>query len=375
MSEGLVSHTASGMIRRIFGKSSETMPAGPGDHPGGGTLTDANPYRMARRELLDKVSDFLVANDLDINSPNFLRTHAAFSGTDLSLARRIADRQIAGEPITQQWLDTIAPPAAEEQDNHAGVDRLVAKLESSIDSFTHTTQRAQAAASHYNTELALHAENFNEAQATSQMLTSLAELTRAMLDRTRQIEDDMKRSEREAVSLRKSLEKAQRDAALDHLTGLPNRRAFEGLFEQEYRAAQKEIEPLCVAICDIDNFKRVNDTHGHDTGDRVIQAVAQVLARVSDERCHVARHGGEEFVMVLRGLTKREALVRLDEARAAMAARRFVNRATDAPIGTITFSGGIADAFGYPDQGSALRAADEALYRAKQSGRNRIELA
>jgi diguanylate cyclase len=79
--------------------------------------------------------------------------------------------------------------------------------------------------------------------------------------------------------------------------------------------------------------------------------------------------------MLFRGLTKREAQQRLDEAREAMAARNFVNRATDEPIGKITFSGGVADVFAFPDTRTALRAADEALYRAKEQGRNRIELA
>lgn len=129
---------------------------------------------------------------------------------------------------------------------------------------------------------------------------------------------------------------------------------------------------MCVAICDIDHFKRVNDTHGHEAGDRVIRAVAQTLAKISNDTCHVARHGGEEFVILFRGKALDEAWQTLDQAREAMSERRLVNRATDVPFGRITFSGGIADVFAHATPREALKAADDALYAAKASGRNCI---
>ena len=134
-------------------------------------------------------------------------------------------------------------------------------------------------------------------------------------------------------------------------------------------------EPLCVAFCDIDHFKLVNDTHGHEAGDRILCVVAKTLSQISGEKCHIARHGGEEFVMLFRGSSTEEAHQLLDDARAELAARKLVNRRTEQPFGQVTFSGGIADVFAYPDARLALAAADEALYRAKEAGRNRITLA
>src|SRR3546814_10453846 len=90
----------------------------------------------------------------------------------------------------------------------------------------------------------------------------------------------------------RSLEQARREAEIDHMTGLPNRRAFETVLEREYRDARASFDPLTVAFCDIDHFKRINDTHGHDAGDRVIRLIAEMLATISDDNCHVARHGG-----------------------------------------------------------------------------------
>ncbi|MEO6093019.1 MAG: GGDEF domain-containing protein [Novosphingobium sp.] len=144
------------------------------------------------------------------------------------------------------------------------------------------------------------------------------------------------------------------------------------MFETEYAAAKASGEPLCVAFCDIDRFKRINDMHGHDAGDRVIKAVARTLAGISDECCHVARHGGEEFVVLLPGMTLDEACAMLDRARETMASRRLVNRGNDVSFGQITFSGGVADVIAASDPRAALAAADDALYRAKNGGRNRI---
>jgi diguanylate cyclase len=86
----------------------------------------------------------------------------------------------------------------------------------------------------------------------------------------------------------------------------------------------------------------------------------------------VARHGGEEFAVLWRNVTVDQAWKKLEQAREEIAERRLVNRANDTPFGRITFSGGIADMFAYADKSAALKAADVALYAAKQSGRNRI---
>ncbi|MBC2666507.1 GGDEF domain-containing protein [Novosphingobium flavum] len=349
------------------------------DHPEAEDLT-AGPGRTARRVLLDRMSEFLIGNDLDVSPANLLLAHAAFSGSDLDLARRIAERELAREAIDQDWLDRMKPAEADEmgsEEREAELDRLMGRLDSSLASFSSATTRAHGTTAAYGDSLQQHVgemggNRIGGDDTTGEMLTSLVGIAKAMLERTREVEGEMKRSSEEAESLRRSLERARRDAEIDHLTGLPNRRAFEGVLANQYREAQQEIDLLTLAICDIDHFKRVNDLHGHETGDRVIQAIGQVLARISDDRCHVARHGGEEFVMLFRGRSVREAKEMLDLARRQLADRNFINRITDEPIGQITFSGGVADVFAYADPRDALRGADEALYRAKAEGRNQI---
>ncbi|MGC5376619.1 GGDEF domain-containing protein, partial [Salmonella enterica] len=80
-----------------------------------------------------------------------------------------------------------------------------------------------------------------------------------------------------------------------------------------------------MAFCDIDHFKRINDCHGHETGDRVIQAIAQILQWLAADTCHVARHGGEEFVILFRAKAPSQVYELRDDARARLARRNFIN--------------------------------------------------
>lgn len=339
---------------------------------GGGKVND--PFFLARRELLDEISQFLLHHELEVTGGNLLVAHGVISGANPGLARQIARQLAAGLPVSQQWLDeTTAANAAASKDDNIVV--LMTRLEATLENFAQNTTAARANAADYGEELAQHVAELDQVQQTGTIISNLADLAKAMLERTRRLEADMRASEDEASALRRSLEKAKRDAEVDHLTGLPNRRAFEEVLEREFREARLAVDPLVVAFCDIDHFKRINDSHGHEAGDRVIRAIADMLAGICNDNCHVARHGGEEFVLLFRGATLSEAKQRLDEVREKMAERRLINRKTDEAFGQITFSGGLADVFDYADPRAALKAADEALYAAKEAGRNQICIA
>ena len=163
-------------------------------------------------------------------------------------------------------------------------------------------------------------------------------------------------------------EKAIRDA----LTGLYNRRYLDEMLERELARAKREGYPLSVAMLDLDHFKAVNDTYGHLAGDEVLKNLARYLqssAREGDISC---RFGGEEFVMVLPGLTVVDACRRLEQWRAAFA--DTVTRHGTFDI-RVTMSIGLAV---FPDHAASveglLQCADKALYRAKNAGRNRLEV-
>jgi diguanylate cyclase len=330
-----------------------------------------DPRERRRRQLLGDIGSFLLTHRLEVNNFTLAVAHDVLTGADPKLARLLEERVISRQPVSMHWLEDACRSSGR-NDGVAQLDALMVKLEHSIQDFGQTTVAAKSAASDYNSALEQHVNELEQVSKAGIVITELANIARLMLDRTREIEKEMSRSEIQTRSLQRSLEEARRSAEVDHLTGLPNRRAFENVLERETQVAMQAHEPMCVAICDIDHFKRVNDTHGHEAGDRVIRAVAQTLAKISNENCHVARHGGEEFVVVFRGKSIDEAWKVLDEARDAMAERRLVNRATDIPFGRITFSGGIADVFVHASPREAMKAADDALYAAKASGRNCI---
>jgi diguanylate cyclase len=328
-----------------------------------------DPRERRRKQLMADIGSFLITHRLDVNTFTLGIAHDVLTGADPKLSRLLEERVISRNPVNMHWLEE-ACRATGRNDGIAQLDALMTKLETSIHDFGQTTTAAKSAAIDYNSALEQHVCELEQVSKAGVVITELANIARVMLDRTREIEKEMNRSEMQTRALQRSLDEARRSAELDHLTGLPNRRAFEATLTRETEIAIEEHAPMCVAICDIDHFKRVNDTHGHEAGDRVIRAVAQTLAKISNDTCHVARHGGEEFVILFRGKTLDEAWQTLDHAREAMSERRLVNRATDVPFGRITFSGGIADVFAHATPREALKAADDALYAAKASGRN-----
>ncbi|WP_127554797.1 GGDEF domain-containing protein [Saccharospirillum alexandrii] len=157
----------------------------------------------------------------------------------------------------------------------------------------------------------------------------------------------------------------RKNSLTDPLTGLMNRLGLERQLLKWEQTAQL----ATVALIDIDHFKAVNDRYGHDVGDRVLSTFAKVLRNNLKESDSVCRWGGEEFVLVMIGLTEAEALPIVDELRKLIASRRF--QFDEHNIG-LTFSAGLAAFNGESEFKRALKLADQRVYQAKSSGRNRV---
>ena len=157
----------------------------------------------------------------------------------------------------------------------------------------------------------------------------------------------------------------------DPLTGLANRRAFEAELAERFELARRYGRPLALAMIDVDKFKKINDAYGHPVGDAVLRRIAEVLRRETRQTDVAARFGGEEFVVLLPQAELLEALQFADKIRAAVAAENM----GDGLPPRVTISIGVASTgqshFATP--ADLLRAADDALYRAKERGRNRVE--
>ena len=162
----------------------------------------------------------------------------------------------------------------------------------------------------------------------------------------------------------------QEAAETDVLTGLRNRRALQDLADREFERFHRRRYPLSLLMVDLDHFKRVNDTHGHETGDEVLKEAARRMLATVRPYDTVARWGGEEFVILSPHCGFTDALLLAERVRKAVASSHVVDPLTALPL-SITASVGVASAGpGLESFDVVLRAADRALYTAKHRGRN-----
>ena len=163
--------------------------------------------------------------------------------------------------------------------------------------------------------------------------------------------------------------KLNEERILDPLTGLSNRRGLQMYIQH---MAQAQHEQHAVLIADLDHFKKINDSYGHAVGDQVLQHVSKILCQNVAKVDHVARMGGEEFVMILQDIDQHSALQIAERIRHNIEKSPYLH--DESTIITMTLSIGISF-FSQPEQiDSAMLAADEQLYRAKTLGRNQIQL-
>ena len=203
----------------------------------------------------------------------------------------------------------------------------------------------------------------------------IGELQRSNVDLERRVADrteELLHNADELSARNHDLEAAnQRIAELartDALTGVPNRRRFEEALEQELARSEREASPLSLIFVDLDHFKRVNDDFGHDVGDAVLVAAARFLQSRLRPYDTLARWGGEELVILLPETSGEQACAIAERLRAGLASVIVPSCPR-----SVTGSFGVARRRGGEAASELLRRADEAAYRAKQGGRNRVE--
>jgi diguanylate cyclase len=316
--------------------------------------------------LFHRIGAFLAEHGLWPSPDNYALVYALVADADSPAAVAIKAATSDGLRLTQREADRIKSEigVAISPASSGGVDTaLLADASDRVEQFAAIVEASRAAAQSYGADLQAGADRL---EAGEEGLAALVTITRAMAQRTKAAEQQLTAARDEAQALRVKLAEVGEEARSDPLTRLPNRRAFE----ERLAELEQEGKPVAVAICDIDRFKRINDTYGHGVGDRVIRAVADTLS-ASCAGHMVARVGGEEFVVLFEGIEAAEAARIVDSAREILGARHFKVRETDSPIGQVTFSAGIASACNGASE-PGLQRADALLYKAKNAGRNQI---
>lgn len=175
-------------------------------------------------------------------------------------------------------------------------------------------------------------------------------------------------------SLEGELEQVSQQLQLDPLTGALNRRGLAAEFARLQARAQRQGQPLTVVLLDLDHFKVVNDTHGHDTGDAVLKALVSLATRLVRPSDRVARMGGEEFMLLLPDTPVQQSRVVVQRLLSAFSEQTLVQDSAGRRI-ALSFSAGVAELCPQEDFAAVYQRVDAALLQAKQAGRKRVEFA
>ncbi len=199
--------------------------------------------------------------------------------------------------------------------------------------------------------------------------TSLEKETRVLSEEMYRSKERINELQQKVRILESALHKERKKSSTDTLTKLPNRRGIDESLSKMEAAFKRYSDNYSVVLFDLDHFKSVNDTYGHDAGDMILASFAKQLRRYSRELDIVGRWGGEEFMVILPKTDKEGAWKFAQKLREVVQKSKFLYKGRRIPV---TVSGGVADRASYPDKESMLKAADEKLYEAKEGGRNKV---
>ncbi|MGC3963081.1 MAG: GGDEF domain-containing protein [Rhodocyclaceae bacterium] len=228
-------------------------------------------------------------------------------------------------------------------------------------------------------------EQFATRVATAHGADELAGLISEVIQETRVVEGHARRSQDELHSLRTTVDQAHREIARleselqqasdlmrhDTLTGALNRKGIDEMMTREIARSQRRNTRLCVALLDVDNFKQLNDTYGHATGDDALRHLADVVRETLRPQDSCGRYGGEEFLILLPDTEHEDAVQALTRLQRELTKRFFLH---DNQRVLITFSAGVSLFEIGEDPQRTIERADRAMYRAKRAGKNRVEM-
>jgi diguanylate cyclase len=286
---------------------------------------------------------------------------------DLSLAM---NRLIGHDRLTVQAVDELYQQFFANETSRAELNYASRKIQDAVGEVADQIEGSSRRHKSFAEGLEGFAEALAAGAATAEQAQSLLALTREIGNDQRQLQDRLGFTLRELETLRGELDRLEREARQDRLTGIANRAQFDRQLRAAIAHAKRDHEPLCLMMVDIDNFKRFNDLYGHQMGDQVLKLVAHVLAQVAGPSREPARYGGEEFALILKRGDLAEAAMLAEKLRKRVEGRKVINRRTGQTLGQVTLSVGVAVYRPGETAAELVHRADEAMYRAKAQGRN-----
>lgn len=244
---------------------------------------------------------------------------------------------------------------------------VMGDLESSASSTMQDTEAYSAVLQDSLSEL----KDSSDDQSLATIIHKLTINTETISESARKFQKKIDEAQAEISTLKQELDKTRQDATVDPLTGLYNRRVFDAEISQ---MAANDKPDVSLIMVDIDFFKKFNDNYGHQMGDKVLQYVAKLIKEECEEPMIPVRFGGEEFCILLPGMSNEESADVAEKVRHKISAIRIKQKKTGEAISSITASFGVARLAPEETPESLIERADAALYKAKDSGRNNVQI-
>jgi diguanylate cyclase len=200
----------------------------------------------------------------------------------------------------------------------------------------------------------------------------IARETQNVAFQNEKLRKELSETSKQLSAVRDDYDRIHHEAQIDALTEIGNRKFFDREIVRTLSEASQQDSALVLLMVDIDHFKKFNDMHGHLVGDQVLRLVARTLVENLKGRDVIARYGGEEFVIILPDTRLNDAERVANHLRNSLATKKVTKRGSNEVLGTVTISIGVAEYVKGEDSDTLIARADEAMYEAKQTGRNRV---
>lgn len=330
----------------------------------------ARTYQIAEHALAK-----IKTNEIGAFPPNYEIWFAYAAGFNPALNKRINEILRAGEHVDQDTLEKIREEFFGAGSFEERVDAVGGKLSGKVSEIMDLINEAAGQTSGYSDELQDASKDLDgvvDEKVVQAIVQKLTTMTDEVERSSRSMSNKLLESEQEIATLKEALESVRYEAMTDQLTGIGNRKRFDRAMDEAMLSSEATGEPFSLLVCDIDHFKKFNDTHGHQTGDQVLRLVGSTVKSSVSSKDIACRYGGEEFCVILPSTKVGRATDVANVIRQAVMGKELVKRSTGETLGRVTISIGVAELRGDDSVQSLIERADKCLYAAKEAGRNRV---
>jgi len=308
---------------------------------------------------------------------NYTVWYEYYRSINIDLKQAINEYIEQGKKITNELLETFFDNFISDQDTKA-FKQAQSELIHLISHLSETTKTADSSASNFQQSLQGYGKQIDKPTTTPpnplDIIGNLITETQTMISSLQTMRKQINESQIQINELENKLNKATVENLNDILTGIANRKGLIKAFDEVLLQSQKTRFSVSLLMLDIDHFKKVNDTHGHLVGDKVIKFISETLVTQIKGQDTASRYGGEEFVVLLPNTSLKNAHIIAESIRTKIEKTRLRRSNNQQSLGQITISIGITHYLKNDSIESFIDRADAAMYESKQNGRNRVTI-